>query len=67
MLEHSLVVDAIYLILPHVHQLRAQAERMAINMPIQGTDADLMKRAMMVVDRELPPLSIRSAPASSAR
>ncbi len=40
----------------HVHQLRAQAERMAINMPIQGTDADLMKRAMMVVDRELPTL-----------
>lgn len=43
-----------------MHQLRAQAERMAINMPIQGTDADLMKRAMIEVDQELPSLSLRS-------
>lgn len=34
-------------------QLRAQAERMAINMPVQGTDADLMKLAMIAVHKEL--------------
>ena len=32
-------------------QLRAAAERMAINHPIQGTAADLMKMAMIEVSR----------------
>ncbi len=45
-------------LLPEIHssmpQLRAAAERMAINMPVQGTDADLMKLAMIVVAKELP-------------
>lgn len=45
----------------NMHQLRATAERMAINMPIQGTDADLMKLAMIVVGRELPKFSPETA------
>lgn len=36
-----------------IPQLAAQAERMAINHPIQGTGADLMKLAMLNVDRYL--------------
>jgi DNA polymerase-1 len=43
--------------LPEIHsqlaQVRAQAERMAINMPVQGTDADLMKLAMIAISKEL--------------
>ena len=34
--------------------IRQAAERAAENMPIQGTEADLMKRAMLNVDRALP-------------
>ena len=34
-------------------QLRAAGERMAINMPVQGTAADLMKLAMIKVNEEI--------------
>jgi DNA polymerase-1 len=34
--------------------VRMAAERAAQNMPIQGTEADLMKRAMILVDKKLP-------------
>jgi DNA polymerase-1 len=35
------------------HMLRQNAERMAMNSPIQGTAADLMKLAMIEIDRRL--------------
>jgi DNA polymerase-1 len=41
-------------------QVRAQAERMAVNMPVQGTAADLMKLAMINIHRGLPKVSPRS-------
>ena len=40
--------------------LRASAERMATNMPLQGTAADLMKLAMIKVYRDLPKISKKS-------
>ncbi|MBQ1344639.1 hypothetical protein IIY59_02855 [Candidatus Saccharibacteria bacterium] len=43
---------------PDIHspnfQVRNAAERAAKNMPIQGTEADLMKLAMIAVDQALP-------------
>jgi len=43
--------------MPDIHSsnfmVRQGAERAAINMPIQGTEADLMKLAMVEVDRQL--------------
>ena len=38
-------------------QLRASGERMAVNMPIQGTASDIMKRAMLAVDEAIRPFS----------
>ena len=36
-------------------QIRAAAERMTVNMPIQGTAADILKRAMIDLAGALPP------------
>jgi DNA polymerase-1 len=33
--------------------LRSNAERMAINMPVQGTSADMIKKAMIVISQTL--------------
>ena len=41
-------------------QRRNAAERMAVNMPVQGTAADVMKRAMIEVDEALSARELRS-------
>jgi DNA polymerase-1 len=43
-----------------VAQVRNAAERMAINLPVQGTAADLIKVAMANVSRKLPAVSPKS-------
>lgn len=41
-------------------QIRGAAERMAVNMPMQGAAADIMKRAMIRVDQALRESGMRS-------
>jgi DNA polymerase-1 len=41
-------------------QVREAAERMAINMPVQGTSADIIKIAMVNLHREMEKSSLRS-------
>ena len=41
----------------HNHQLRRSGERMAINMPVQGLAADILKLAMIDVNKQLPSIS----------
>lgn len=40
--------------------LAAQAERAAVNHPIQGTAADLIKQAMIVIQQQLPKISLKA-------
>lgn len=50
--------------IPDIHSanqnIRGFAERTAVNMPIQGTAADLIKVAMLKIDRELTALNSRT-------
>jgi len=41
-------------------QIREAAERMAINMPVQGTSADIIKVAMINLDREVDKRQLKS-------
>jgi DNA polymerase-1 len=41
-------------------QIRAQAERIAVNLPVQGTAADILKLAMIACDKGLPAVSPKS-------
>lgn len=50
--------------LPDIHSqnrtIKAQAERMAINSPIQGTAADIIKLAMIKIDNEMMAKNLKS-------
>ncbi|MDC0960771.1 DNA polymerase, partial [Dehalococcoidia bacterium] len=51
-------------ILPEINspnfQLRSSSERMAINMPIQGSAADVIKIAMINIDNEINKLNLKA-------
>jgi DNA polymerase-1 len=41
-------------------QMKSQAEREAVNMPVQGTAADILKKAMIDLHAELPRRGLRT-------
>jgi DNA polymerase I len=51
-------------LIPEIHsknsQLRSQAERLAVNTPFQGTAADLIKMAMLEIDKQLKEKKLKS-------
>ncbi len=51
-------------LLPDIHSqnrtIKAQAERMAINSPIQGTAADIIKLAMIQIDEQMTAKNLKS-------
>jgi DNA polymerase-1 len=42
------------------YQMRSQAEREAVNMPIQGTAADILKKAMIDLHTALPKSGLKA-------
>ena len=40
--------------------IRHQGERMALNTPIQGTSADIIKKAMVDIDKELKKRNLKT-------
>lgn len=51
-------------LIPEIHskngQLKMLAERLAVNTPLQGTAADLIKMAMLKIDQEISALKLQS-------
>ena len=43
------------------HNIKSMGERMALNTPIQGTSADILKKAMIEIDNIFTKENIKSA------
>ena len=42
------------------HMIKVQGERMALNTPVQGSSADILKKAMIDIYNELNRLNLKS-------
>jgi len=47
------MLKSAHFLMPRCKQLRAAAERQAVNSVVQGSAADLVKRGMILLDAEL--------------